>query len=498
MSVSALPQRQLRLDEALGLLRAGSEETRLRILALLADGELSVTDLTEILGQSQPRISRHLKLLVEAGLVDRHREGAWAFFRLAEREGAGLLDAMLASLDPADERLAEDRQRLASVRGQRAAAAQSFFARLAPQWDDLRSRQVAEEAVEAAILALVGSRPVRALLDLGTGTGRILQLLARSAGRAVGLDSSHAMLSVARANLQRSGLTRVELRQGDIYAPPFGRDAFDLVIIHQVLHYLDDPGRAIAQAGAPRRAGRAAPRGRFRPARPRISPGRPGSSQARLLARADGGLAARGRLVRVDRPRCRVGGLGSRQAHRIALARGRSAGRHRPAGFGRCEGSRLMSTLAFRPSRHSSRPVKVSFEFFPPKSAEMEATLWSSIERLAPLRPNFVSVTYGAGGSTANAPTRPSPGSCAKPVSSRPPTSPAWRDARRGRRRGPLLLGCRRAPCRGRCGATRSRVLGAAYEPHPGGYERTCDLVAGIRQVGDFEVSVSAVSREAP
>ena len=238
----------LRLDRALGLLRAGSEETRLRILALLAEGELSVTDLTEILGQSQPRISRHLKLLVEAGLVDRHREGAWAFFRLAEGQGARLLGAILSSLDSSDERLAEDRQRLAAVRGQRAAAAQSFFARLAPQWDDLRSRQVAEEAVESAMLDLIGPRPVRALLDLGTGTGRILQLLAPAAGRAVGLDSSHAMLSVARANLQRSGLTRVELRQGDIYAPPFGRGAFDLVIIHQVLHYLDEPGRAIAQA----------------------------------------------------------------------------------------------------------------------------------------------------------------------------------------------------------------------------------------------------------
>lgn len=237
------------MSDALAALRAVGEDTRLRVLALLSESELSVTDLTDILGQSQPRISRHLKLLVEAGLVDRHREGAWAFFRLADGAAARLMIApILGRLDPADERLAEDRARLASVRAQRAAAAQTFFARLAPRWDGLRSRQVAEEAVEAAILEAVGDKPLRAVLDLGTGTGRVLQLLAPLASRAVGLDASHAMLSVARANLERAGLARVELRQGDIYAPPFGRDAFDLVIVHQVLHYLDDPARALAQA----------------------------------------------------------------------------------------------------------------------------------------------------------------------------------------------------------------------------------------------------------
>jgi ubiquinone/menaquinone biosynthesis C-methylase UbiE/DNA-binding transcriptional ArsR family regulator len=238
------------LDRALGILRAAAEETRLRILALLSESELSVSDLTDILGQSQPRISRHLKLLVEAGLVERHREGAWAFFRLTDRGAAApILGPMLDALDRGDPQLLEDRARLSAVRAQRAQAAQSFFARLAPDWDRIRSLHAPEAAVEAAVLDAIGSRSVRDLVDLGTGTGRMLQLLAPRATRAVGLDASHAMLSVARANLEKAGLHRVELRQGDIYAPPFPRNAFDLVVIHQVLHYLDDPSRAIREAG---------------------------------------------------------------------------------------------------------------------------------------------------------------------------------------------------------------------------------------------------------
>ncbi|GEP04135.1 ArsR/SmtB family transcription factor [Methylobacterium oxalidis] len=233
--------------DALGVLRAAAEETRLRILALLADGELSVSDLTDILGQSQPRISRHLKLLVEAGLIERHREGAWAFFRLCEG-AAGLVDPLIAGLDRGVPPLSEDQARREAVRAQRAEAAQSFFARLAPKWDRLRSLHVPEATVEAAVLEVLGSRPIQSLIDLGTGTGRMLALLAPRAGRATGLDSSHAMLSVARANLERLGLSRVDLRQGDIHAPPFGRGSFDLVVVHQVLHYLDDPTRALREA----------------------------------------------------------------------------------------------------------------------------------------------------------------------------------------------------------------------------------------------------------
>jgi ubiquinone/menaquinone biosynthesis C-methylase UbiE len=191
-----------------------------------------------------------LKLLVEAGLIERHREGAWAFFRLNDRGVAGrILHPMLDGLDRSDQNLLDDRTRLEAVRAQRSQAAQAFFARLAPDWDRIRSLHAPEAAVEAAVLDVLGPRPIRTLLDLGTGTGRMLQLLAPKATRAVGLDASHAMLSVARANLERAGLTRIELRQGDIYAPPFPRNTFDLVVIHQVLHYLEDPARAIREAG---------------------------------------------------------------------------------------------------------------------------------------------------------------------------------------------------------------------------------------------------------
>jgi ArsR family transcriptional regulator len=236
------------LNETLLTLRAAAEETRLRILALLAEGELSVSDLTDILGQSQPRISRHLKLLAGAGLVERHREGAWAFFRIAEQGPATrIVRPLLNALDRSDHRIASDRERLSAVRQQRAQAAQGFFARLAPEWDRLRSLQAPEDLVEGAILEALGPKPILNLVDLGTGTGRMLQLLGPRAARAVGLDANHAMLSVARANLERAGV-RAELRQGDIYAPPFGRGTFDLVVIHQVLHYLDDPARALREA----------------------------------------------------------------------------------------------------------------------------------------------------------------------------------------------------------------------------------------------------------
>lgn len=239
------------LDDLVVALKTAGEETRLRILALLAEGDLNVSDLTDILGQSQPRISRHLKLLVEAGLVERHREGAWAFFRLAgQGAAADLARAALARLDPGDAVPAADRARLAAVRTARALAAQAYFARHAADWDRIRSLHVPETMVEAAILDTLGDKPVRALADLGTGTGHILTRLAPRAERAVGIDASHAMLAVARAALEKAGLTRVELRQGDIYAPPVERGAFDLVVVHQVLHYLEDPARALREAAA--------------------------------------------------------------------------------------------------------------------------------------------------------------------------------------------------------------------------------------------------------
>lgn len=232
-----------------GALKAAGEETRLRIVALLSEAELTVSELTDILRQSQPRISRHLRLLAEAGLVERFREGSWAFFRLGERGGsASLARDLVARLDPDDALIARDRERLAAVRAARAAAAQKYFARHAAEWDRIRKLHVADEAVERAIQAALADRPFRSLLDLGTGTGRMLELFGPSIERGLGLDMSLDMLSLARTRLDRAGLRHCSVRQGDIYDLALPKDSFDVVIIHQVLHFLDDGGRAIAEA----------------------------------------------------------------------------------------------------------------------------------------------------------------------------------------------------------------------------------------------------------
>src|ERR1700716_3045138 len=237
-------------------LRAAGEGTRLRILALLAEADLTVSDLTKILRQSQPRISRHLRLLAEAGLVDRFREGSWAFFRLAERGGAAeLARELISRLDPADAMVARDRDRLSAVRTQRNEVAQAYFSRHAPEWDRIRKLHAADEAVEQAIIGALAGADIRALLDLGTGTGRMLELFGPRIERGLGLDLSLDMLAFARARLDRAGLKHCSVRQGDIYDLALPKDSFDAVVIHQVLHFLDDGARAIGEAARVLRPG---------------------------------------------------------------------------------------------------------------------------------------------------------------------------------------------------------------------------------------------------
>ena len=239
-----------------GALKAAGEGTRLRILALLAEAELTVSDLTTILRQSQPRISRHLRLLAQAGLIDRFREGSWAFFRLAERGGAAEMASKIIELmDQNDSTVARDRERLTAVRTHRAAVAQAYFRRHAVQWDRIRKLHVADEAVEAAIKSALVGAPMRSLLDLGTGSGRMLELFGPDLERGLGLDLSHDMLALARTRLDRAGLRNCSVRQGDIYDLALPRDFFDVVLIHQVLHFLDDGGRAIQEAARVLRPG---------------------------------------------------------------------------------------------------------------------------------------------------------------------------------------------------------------------------------------------------
>lgn len=236
------------LGDLVGVLKAAGEATRLRLLALLAEGELSVKDMTEILGQSQPRVSRHLKLLADAGLVTRNAEGAWAYYGLADRGGAADLARWLVGrFDPADPDRLRDRSRLDWVRSNQQAQAAEYFAKVAPSWDAQRNLHVPESAVEAAILKAVGEKNVDLLLDLGTGTGRMLELLSDRYRRGIGIDSSREMLAVARAKLNAAGINHAQVRLGDIanLDPAIGQA--DLIIIHQVLHYFDDPGRLLAQ-----------------------------------------------------------------------------------------------------------------------------------------------------------------------------------------------------------------------------------------------------------
>jgi len=236
-------------DQMVEVLRAAGEPTRLRILALLAQDELSVMELCQILDQSQPRVSRHLKLLSEAGLIERFPDGAWVFYRLASGgPHKAFLDGMLDLVEddgyPAD----ADSGRLQAVRRSRSQSAAAYFARNADHWDQIRSLYVSEDAVETAIVEAAGEGPFRQLVDLGSGTGRMLTLLGPKARNAIGLDLSQQMLNIARSHVANAELDHCELRHGDIFATRLPDEVADLVVVHQVLHYLSDPAAAVREA----------------------------------------------------------------------------------------------------------------------------------------------------------------------------------------------------------------------------------------------------------
>lgn len=237
------------MDSLLSGLRAAAEPTRLRLLALCAEGEATASDLVRILGQSQPSVSRHLKLLCEAGLLDRFREGSWAFYRLADETtpGGRLARRLVALIPEGDVQVRLDRRRLAEIKDARAAAAEAYFRANAAQWDRIRSLHVDEMEVERALRAAVPAR-LATLVDIGTGTGRMLELFADRIERGVGIDRSRDMLAVARVKLEAAGLHHCQVRQGDMYCLPLPDASADAVVVHQVLHYADRPAAAIAEA----------------------------------------------------------------------------------------------------------------------------------------------------------------------------------------------------------------------------------------------------------
>lgn len=232
------------------LFRAMSDPSRLRIMTLLRLTELAVGEIAALLEQSQPRVSRHIRILEEAALVERRKEGSWVFVRLARSRYADMLTPLLeqACLSAAERRVTgSDARRLAAVQAEREAAAARYFAAHAGEWDAIRSLHVAEEEVERAILAMMRKRRLGHMLDIGTGTGRMVSILGPSATRVTALDRSPEMLRIARSRLAGESLA-VELVQGDFSALPCPPESVDSIVMHQVLHYAPDPGGVIAEA----------------------------------------------------------------------------------------------------------------------------------------------------------------------------------------------------------------------------------------------------------
>ncbi len=237
------------LSDMVRALRAIAEPTRLRILSLCRTGDMTVKELCGILGQSQPRISRHLKLLVDAGILEKLPEGASVFHRLTHNSTSATLAHQIAATFPDnDSTLKHDQVRLALIRKEREDKAAVYFRNNAKQWNLIRAMHVDEREVESTVISMLKGKDVGDLLDIGTGTGRMLEILAPFAERAEGIDRSRSMLAIARTQLVKSGIDNCHVRHGDMFELPFVGQSFDTVLIHQVLHYVDDPELAIDEA----------------------------------------------------------------------------------------------------------------------------------------------------------------------------------------------------------------------------------------------------------
>ncbi len=230
------------MQALLAALKAVAEPTRLRLLALCARGELTVSELTRILGQSQPRVSRHLKVLLDAGLLDRFREQNWVYYRVPLKDpGSSLARQLLALLPEGDPVLTLDWLRLDQLLSERAAA-------LDIAGEGAADPEAGVAGMDRRILGALGDEPVGDLLDIGTGSGRMLRLLADRTETAVGIDISRDMLLLARSNLRSAGMDHLTVRQGNMYQLKFANEAFHTVTVDQVLYQAEDPESVLAEA----------------------------------------------------------------------------------------------------------------------------------------------------------------------------------------------------------------------------------------------------------
>jgi ubiquinone/menaquinone biosynthesis C-methylase UbiE len=239
------------MDQIISALKAVADPTRLRLVWLVSQSELAVTDLTWIVRQSQPRVSRHLKILTEAGLLERHKEGSWVYYRLAEAgEASTFLPALVQAINSDWPDVTRDQERLQEIRRNRSDDAQHYFDAHAKEWDTIRALYISEQEIEREILRRLAQRPISAMLDVGTGTGRILEVMAPHVKRGIGIDNSREMLALARTRLDSQSLQHCQVRQGDMYDLPAEKGGFDVITLHQVLHFADNPKAVINEAAS--------------------------------------------------------------------------------------------------------------------------------------------------------------------------------------------------------------------------------------------------------
>ena len=475
-------------------LKAAGESTRLRILVLLRHGDIAVGELAQILEQSQPRLSHHLKTLTMAGLVERLPEGSWVFYRIRSKGWIGrLLQEFFSELEINSVPFSSDYENLESVRQARAKQAESYFSKIAKDWDRLRALHYPEAAIERAILGYVKAHHFERVIDFGTGTGRMLVLLAPHAYEAEGLDLSHHMLTVARANLNRTGVDNARVRHGDVTNAPFDSNSADFIIVHQVLHFLDQPEKVLTEAARILKPGGQLVVVDFAPhnlefLRETQGHRRLGISEDNMKLWADAAEFALQAPQKFDPPASLDQGLS------VLIWTATQFDKH----LGETSGNPLAVTV-----QQSTPPPNVSFEFFPPKTDRMEAKLWESVARLSRIGPRFVSVTYGAGGSTQDRTQK-----IVAKIAQDTPLLPAAHLTCVGATKEEVLqvatnfwhVGVRHlVVLRG----DPPEGLGMPFKQYPGGYRDSIDLIEGIRACeiapgARFEISVSCYPEQHP